>query len=329
MPGEGASATTARHAYTFRIHTPGRSFATSVRIDPPRSETTASSPVDLEVEVGNWDRAPLADVEVSLTPPDGWSAEPLSSTHFDRLRPGETATSRWRVTASAGSRWMTPDEVVANATHRDGTITGLPALITVRPEPGSVAPPFKTLDTTPEGAQYAQSGDQFAIWAGGRDWSGGIDEKAAIYQDALLPESGAVTTRVVNHAGGGPAGKAGLVVANDVTDPASGGYVMLTMSRDYGVELMWDSDGNGRLDGWKGGGPSYRPVWLRLARDGDAYTGFTSRDGQGWEEVGTVTVPSAAGAQDAGVALSAVNLFYPGETADAVFDGFGVQTGGR
>jgi hypothetical protein len=106
----------------------------------------------------------------------------------------------------------------------------------------------------------------------------------------------------------------------DVTDPAAGGYVMLTMSRDYAVELMWDSDGNGRLDGWKGGGASQRPVWLRLDRSGDAFSGLTSGDGETWAELGTVEVPSADGPQDAGVALSAVNLFHPGERASAVFD---------
>src|SRR5919108_3858633 len=147
-----------------------------------------------------------------------------------------------------------------------------------------------------------------------------MDEKAVIYRDEALTERGSVTTHVVDHDGGGPAGKAGLVVANDVGDTAAGGYVMLTMSRDYGPELMWDSDGNGWLDGWKGGGPSRRPVWLRLTRDGTAYTGSISTDGQSWSEVGTVTVPSAAGAQDAGMGFSAVNLFYPGVEATGVFD---------
>jgi hypothetical protein len=155
-----------------------------------------------------------------------------------------------------------------------------------------------------------------------------MDEKAAIFRDAVLAESGSVATRVVGHDGGGPAGKAGLVVANDVTDPAAGGYVMLTMSRDYGVELMSDFNGDGWLDTWNGGGGSYRPVWLKLVRSGDSYTGFTSRDGERWEEVGAVTVASATGAQDAGMALSAVNLFYPGETASGVFETFAVETGG-
>jgi len=333
MPAEGETATTARHAYAFEIRTPGRSFATSVRMDPARAETTASSPVEVEVELGNWDRAPLADVDMSLTLPEGWTAGPLTPTHVARLPRGETATSRWRVSAPATARWMTPYDIGAQATHRRGgtveQITGHPSRITVLPEPGSVAAPFKTLDTTPEGAQYAQSGDQFAIWAGGRDWSGGFDEKAVIYRDAVLPESGSVTTSVLGHSGGGPAGKAGLVVANDLADTAAGGYVMLTMSRDYGIELIWDSDGDGRLDGWKGGCCSYRPVWLRLVRSGTTYTGLQSRDGRSWEQVGEVTVPSAAGTQDAGMAVSAVNLFYPGEIGRGVFDTFAVTTGGQ
>jgi len=298
----------------------------SLWIEPAEAETTATAPVDVAVNVGNWDQRSLEDVSVALTVPEGWTATRRSSTFYKRVRHGEKVTASWRVTAPADARWTT-HELSARATYRRGEIAGRSGII-VRPEPGAVSATFRTVDTTAEGAQYAQAGEQFAIWAGGRDWSGGFDEKAAIYRDAVLPESGSVTTRVVSHGGGGPAGKAGLVVANDVRDPAAGGYVMLVMSRDYGVELMWDSDGNGWLDGWKGGGGSHRPVWLRLERSGTAYTGSTSTDGVRWDEVGTVTVPSATGAQDAGMALSAVNLFYPGETAESVFEAFAVETGG-
>jgi alpha-glucosidase (family GH31 glycosyl hydrolase) len=292
----------------------------SAWIEPAQAEGT---PVDIAVNVGNWDARPLDDVRVALTVPDGWTAQPRSATQFAHLQSGERATATWRVTAPADARWAA-HELAAAVTYRGGEAAAR-SEVTIRPQPGVVSPPFRTLDTTGAGARFAQSGDQFAFWAGGRDWSGGMDEKAAIYRDAALGEHGSVTTHVVDHDGGGPAGKAGVVVANDVGDTAAGGYVMLTMSRDYGPELMWDSDGNGWLDGWKGGGPSRRPVWLRLTRDGTAYTGSISTDGQSWSEVGTVTVPSAAGAQDAGMGFSAVNLFYPGVEATGVFDAFAVQ----
>jgi hypothetical protein len=286
----------------------------SLWIDPASAD---GSSAEVAVHVANWDLRSLHDVEVALSIPGGWSAEPLSPTRFERLDSVRAAEARWRVTAPRGARW-TVHPITAVATYRGGEVRAQGS-VTLAPEPGGIDPPFRTLDGTGD-AQFAQNGDQLAIWAGGRDWSGGYDEKAAIYREAVLPETGSISARVVSHEGGGPAGKAGIVVADDLTDPAAGGYAMLVMSRDYGAELMWDGDGDGRLDGWKGGGASYRPVWLRLDRAGDTLTAFTSRDGQRWDEVGVADVATADGLQDAGVALSAVNLFYPGTRATAVFD---------
>jgi hypothetical protein len=89
----------------------------------------------------------------------------------------------------------------------------------------------------------------------------------------------------------------GIAVANDLTAPEKGGYAVLTMSAQYGVEFMTDSNGDGKLDTWAGGGSSYHPAWLRLVRDGTTYTAYAS----------------------------AVNLNYPGQTTQAIFDRFDVS----
>ena len=71
--------------------------------------------------------------------------------------------------------------------------------------------------------------------------------------------------------------------------------------------------------------PLTRPAWLKLVRDGTAYTAYASSDGTAWQQVATATVPSASGTGDAGLVASAVNLNYPGQITTALFDSFSAQ----
>jgi hypothetical protein len=195
------------------------------------------------------------------------------------------------------------------------------------PDPGSIPPAFRTYSSTPvaERAQYARSGEQFAIWGGGRDLSGWVDERATLYRDA--PADSTVVARLVDQQGGGPVAKAGIAVANDLTTPAKGGYAVLVMTAGHGPEFMWDGNGDGKLDGWAGGGATTHPSWLKLVRAGTTYTAYTSDDGSTWREVGSATVPSAAasGSAHVGMVASAANVNHPGKIVRAVVDRFEVS----
>ena len=98
------------------------------------------------------------------------------------------------------------------------------------------------------------------------------------------------------------------------------------MTQSYGLEFMTDSNGDGKLDTWAGGGAAYHPAYLKLTRDGTTYTAYASKDGQTWSQVGTAEVPSAAGTEDAGMVAGAANVNYPGENIEAVFSGFTVTS---
>lgn len=196
---------------------------------------------------------------------------------------------------------------------------------TVPYEPVGVRDPYLSFATA-DSAAYGQYGSQLVIWAGGRDLSGGTDEKGVIHLPGALAESGVVQVETVSLTGSdNPSAKYGIAVAKDLTAPETGGYAVLTMSQNYGLEFMTDSDGDGHLDTWAGGGASYHPAWLRLVRSGTTYTAYATGNGLAWDEIGSATVPSANGALDAGVVASAVNLNYPGTTVQAVFDHFTVE----
>ncbi|MGW2572887.1 GDSL-type esterase/lipase family protein [Streptomyces sp. NPDC001537] len=295
-----------------------------VRLTPYRPNLSAGHATEITATVTNSGPKPVTRVTTGLRLPHDWTAEAEGPTDTGSLAPGGSSKVTWRVTPSAGTAWG-PYDIGVRTSFRQGGRTrhdGDTVTADVTPVPSAVRPPYRTY-TTADGAQYAQNGDQFAIWAGGQDLAGWKDEKAAIHVPAAVPASGSVTARLVEQTGSGPSAKAGIALADDLTAPEKGGYAVLTMSRSYGVEFMTDSDGDGKLDTWAGGGSSYHPAWLRLTRDGTACTAYASADGTTWQRIGTATVPSAVvGGLDAGMVASAVNLNHPGQTTTAVFDSF-------
>ncbi|MET7688963.1 GDSL-type esterase/lipase family protein [Streptomyces sp. NPDC005483] len=316
-------------AFADAIDLPGLRVArdcpsTRVRLTPYRpSLGTGGQGTKITATLTNDGPTTATGLRTRLELPDGWTAEPTGGARVRTLGPGQSATVTWTVTPGSDTTWGTHPLGVRTSYHQNGRprTDADEVDATVTPVPSGVQAPYRTTATTDD-AQFAQNGDQFAIWAGGQDLSGWKDEKAAVYLPRAAPAAGSVTARVVGQTGSGPSAKAGIAVANDLTAPEKGGYAVLTMSAQFGLEFLTDSDGDGRLDTWAGGGSSYHPAWLKLVRDGTAYTAYASADGTAWQQVAAATVPSASGDGDAGLVASAVNLNYPGQTTTAVFDSF-------
>ena len=72
---------------------------------------------------------------------------------------------------------------------------GLPNASVTAPAANRVRPPFVTYANTDARFAQAASGGQFAIWAQGRDVSGGYDEKGVVYEPGVLGGDG----RIVSH----------------------------------------------------------------------------------------------------------------------------------
>ncbi|MET9911927.1 hypothetical protein ABZZ74_34855 [Streptomyces sp. NPDC006476] len=243
------------------------------------------------------------------------------------LRHGAKITRSWRTsmpTDAAGDIAFTA-HLVFDVDGRSSDCARAAKTVSVPYEPNGVRDPYQTFATTDD-ARFGQYGSQLVIWAGGADLSGGRDEKGGIRLPGAVAASSVVQAKTVSLTGSdNPSAKYGIAVANDLTAPEKGGYAVLTMSQSYGVEFMTDSDGDGHLDTWAGGGASTHPAWLRLIRSGTTYTAYSTTNGLAWNEIASATVPSANGALDAGVVASAVNLNHPGTTVRAVFDHFTVE----
>jgi hypothetical protein len=244
------------------------------------------------------------------------------------LRRGARITRSWRtpMPADVAGEVAFTAHALFDVDGRSADCARAAKTVTVPYVPNGVRDPYRSFATTDD-ARFGQFGSQLVIWAGGRDLSGGTDEKGGILLPGAAAESSVTQVKTVSLTGSdNPVAKYGLAVANDLTAPEKGGYAVLTMSKSYGVEFMTDSDGDGRLDTWAGGGASAHPAWLRLVRSGTTYTAYSTANGLAWNEIASVTVPSASGALDAGVVAGAVNLNYPGTTVQAVFDHFTVET---
>jgi alpha-glucosidase (family GH31 glycosyl hydrolase) len=297
--------------------------AASVRISPDVPSTDSGKPFDITTSVTNWSNGKLANVQAALSLPAGWTAKATTPATAGSLGYDQTLTTAWTVTPAPDTAWG-PHGIGAAATYGNGQKVSDTVQAEVKPAPGTVQPPYRTHATTD--AQYAQSGDQFAIWASGQDLSGWKDEKGTIYLGGAAGAKATVQAKVAGQTGSGPSAKAGIAIANDLTAPEKGGYAVLVMTNQYGLEFMTDSNGDGKLDTWGGGGATYHPAYLKLTRDGATYTAYASKDGQTWNQVGTAQVPSASGTGDAGMVASAVNAYYPGQTVQAIFNGFSVTS---
>lgn len=222
--------------------------------------------------------------------------------------------------------WDAPDgrhQVRARATSESGfTRDSRWAGILVGSE--EVREPWTTYTNTE--AEFLQHGDDaWVIDSGGANMWQGTDEYGSIFQPDAVGEEFTATVRIDSQEAAAARAKAGIIVRDDITLPGrSPGYVAMTMTASDGPEMLWDSDGDGSIDtsafGDAGGD---KPVWLRLERSGDVFTGSYSTDGEEFVVVEEVTVASAAARQDIGMVVTAHSADSTSrvEFADFVLDG--------
>ncbi|MBV8314298.1 MAG: hypothetical protein JOZ53_05130, partial [Planctomycetaceae bacterium] len=87
-----------------------------------------------------------------------------------------------------------------------------------------------------------------------------------------------------------------------------------------GVRLAARSSAGGQPDYIQGPTPT-GPVWLKLTRQGNTFTGFVSSDGVSYTSLGSFTVSMASGVLT-GLAVTSRN---PGSASTATFDNVSFQ----
>ncbi|MEU4292410.1 ABC transporter permease subunit [Kribbella sp. NPDC026596] len=97
-----------------------------------------------------------------------------------------------------------------------------------------------------------------------------------------LAGNGSVIARVVSQQSSHEWAKAGLLVKAGVAPGTPYAAVLVTPDHGVRMEAMFDTEQAGPAD--------RAPRWLKLSRTGNSITGYSSADGQAWQEVGTMTV---------------------------------------
>jgi alpha-galactosidase len=288
-------------------------------------DIAVGAPTTATVTVADEGRRPLVGGHVRLQAPAGWTVQPSTLTVAE-LAPGKTVRIPVRVTAPPTARPL-PEDTVSAALEYAGPSGSAAATSFVQTlhRPTPVAAPYRTFAAVDKSTdpRYGRLGDAFAIIAAGADVSGSNNQYGTIYQKSALSTSGSVTTQVTAQQVLNSGMKSGLMVRRDVTQAnTSPGYVTLEVTPSNRVQMQWDTDGNGQLDASASSSlTGSTPIWLRLTRDGTTFTGAYSTDGSTWKTVSSATVPTATGAEDAGMFTSSHNKY---DDARADFGPFSV-----
>ena len=131
--------------------------------------------------------------------------------------------------------------------------------------------------------------------------SGPTDEFHYVYQS--FSGDGTIIARVTSQTNTDDWAKSGIMIKES---PAAGSkYVLLAVTPDNGVTFQYNFNGD------SGSAPYTFPnAWLKLEREGDVFTGYTSANGTDWTLVGQTTLQMATDVT-AGLAVSFAQDRHP------------------
>jgi hypothetical protein len=187
--------------------------------------------------------------------------------------------------------------------------------------PGGLPSPWQSHDVGNVGAvgSASFSSGTFTVKGGGADIWGTVDA----FQYAELPLSGDVqfVTRVTSLSNTNTYAKAGIMMRASL-DP-SAPQVILDVRPNGGVEFMTRSAQNGSTTD-VANATQTAPTWLKLVRSGSTATGYVSRDGATWSQVGSTTT-SVGASPMIGLAVTSHDATV---AATATFDSASMTSGG-
>jgi hypothetical protein len=129
----------------------------------------------------------------------------------------------------------------------------------------------------------------YKIIAGGADIWGTTDQCHYLY----LQASGDFDAKVyvLGIFAGNVWAKLGWMARQDLTTTAVNVLACATLGGGNGRAFQWRPEPGGQSNSIPGSEPPTRqPQWIRLKRVGNTFTGYSSIDGQNWQEIGRVTI---------------------------------------
>jgi regulation of enolase protein 1 (concanavalin A-like superfamily) len=184
---------------------------------------------------------------------------------------------------------------------------------------GSLPAPWQTSDIGAVGAagSASYSSGTFTVVGSGVDIQGTADEFRYVYQS--VSGDCDIKARVTGVGNTNPWAKAGVMIRETLT--AGSKHAHMIVSRSSGVEFLWRSSTGGTSSQSLAAGAT--PLWVRVVRSGNTFTGYKSTDGVTWTTVGTATVTMTTSVY-IGLAVTAHN---DGALCTSTFDNVTVLVG--
>jgi alpha-L-fucosidase len=272
LPAAGAAATRSKHAYTFKISTPGVHEVVHTTMSAP-SNPGAGEEFTATVTASNPGTEESRDGRITLDVPAGWSVTP-TSVNVGPIPPKDSRTAEFRVTAPAGAP-PARHTLLANASF--GPVTSQVTSSILLSDLVRVVKPAKLSEVqiAETGARHYVDRDVYltdvpAELAGGLLVPGANDDKRL--------QSGAMSVL---------AGRA-QVAGGDVTLARTGqGWT------DYSYELTVRPTTRGA--GWVFRSPDRRNGYMWQLYPGSGLTPHVQTDGKFTKLANTIPLPVAAG----------------------------------
>lgn len=176
-------------------------------------------------------------------------------------------------------------------------------------------------------ATYGQLCDQLGIRTGGRDTNSTYDDWAVIYKPSAVGMNGSVTAKVLSVDNVDPGSKAGVAIRDsfvsttppdDARHVNATGYAAVYVTASEGVMFSWDGVGNGFLSNSTNMTGVAAPLWVRVSIQGSEASGYYSRDGASWSQIGsTMGIPRNRTSSDGAVTANSHASF---EEGTAIFE---------
>ena len=175
------------------------------------------------------------------------------------------------------------------AVGRGGTRGPQSAPLGFSPVDDTIPAPWKGTDVGDVGAEGSDGllGGVFTLHASGGDAWGPADAFHSVSQ--TLNGDGTIIAHVAEQEDTSEWAKAGLMIRETAEPGAKNVFVFAAPG--HGVVLQTRTAAGGGTGGTADRTGLSGTPWLKLTRAGDTFTGWASRDGQAWTEIGTANVP--------------------------------------
>lgn len=136
----------------------------------------------------------------------------------------------------------------------------------------------------------SESSGTFTVKGGGSNIYGTKDAFHFVYQQ--LSGDGEIRARVASQEHTADYAKAGVMIRETLGQSATNALTRVDPVSDAGTDFQYRDSTGGETTVVQGD-DSIPPVWVRLVRSGDTFTGYESQDGSSWTEIGTQSISMA------------------------------------